>query len=467
MDKQRFINLNIYKYLNTKQNTLTEKSSFAIRKVEDLKLYRRLLLLTMVLYPFFGYINTFVSYPALESISQFMQRLFFSLLIAVFVAISYYNERIKGNFYSVICSFIYLGYSHLMIIAFQNGFTFNHIVGVLMVYVGTSMVFRKHLHLNLFISYVFLITLIVAFIAPKGEVSSLIVVAIFVSISLVLFIGMNMKIKAEVRLKHNQANFVAITENTSDLIWSIDKNYFFLSVNSVAFELFKAMGLYVADKKKDAINLDRLPENVKTEWISFYDRVFKGEIFTEVRVNDYNKRTYEHSFYPIKSATGYVKGACVFSRDITEKIDKELKLVEAQRIAKLGSFSRNFLTSEYVWSDYMFELFQLPKNTDLLSLEMKQFIHPDDYGKYIDVFTENLEKGDNFTLRYRIVRSNKTVLPVVSNVIVKKDDLGNLIEISGTIQDYSEQFRADLLERTNLELYKEKELALQMTKQHE
>lgn len=453
--------------MDTKGNSILERTSLAIRRLEDLKLYRRLLLITMILYPFFGYINTFVADPAQETISQFIQRLTFGLLIAVFVSISYYNNRIRERFYLIICGFIYLGYSHLMFIAFQNGFTFNHIVGVLMVYVGTSLVFRKHLHLNLYITFVIIVTTLISFIAPKGDVSAFIVVAIFVSISLVLFIGMNMKIKAEIRLKHNQANFVAITENTSDLIWSIDRNYVFLSINSVAFELFKAMGLYVADKKKDGINLDSLPEKNKLEWNTFYDRVFNGEIFTEVRVNIYNGRTYEHSFYPIKSTNGYIKGACVFARDITEKIDKEQKLVEAQRIAKVGSFSRNFLTREYQWSDYLYELFQLPKSTDLSQFEMKEYIHPEDYNKYLELFNEHIKNGENFTLRYRIVRPNKTYLPVLNNVIIKKDSEGNLIEISGTIQDYADQYRADLLERTNLELHKEKELALQMTKQHE
>ena len=453
--------------MSSKQNNIAEKTSLAIRKLEDLKLYRRLLLLTMVLYPFFGYINTFVSIPAHENTSQFIQRISFGLLIAVFVTLSYYNERIKDRFYTVICSFIYLGYSHLMLIAFQNGFTFNHIVGILMVYVGTSLVFKKHLHLNLYLTYSVIITSLVAFIAPKGEVSSLIVVAIFMSISLVLFIGMNMKIKAEIRLKHNQANFVAITENTNDLIWSIDKKYKFLSINSVAFELFNAMGVYEEDKTFDMINLELLSDSVKNQWSSFYNRAFKGEIFTEVWINYFNNRTYEYSFYPIKSGTGYIKGACVFARDITEKIDKEQKLVEAQRIAKVGSFSRNFKTGEYTWSDYMYELFQVSKSIDLVNLDMKEYIHSDDYDKYITLFRENIDKGDSFSMRYRIVRPNKTSLPVLSNVIIKKDEAGELAEVSGTIQDYSEQFRADLLERTNLELQKEKELALQMTKQHE
>jgi signal transduction histidine kinase/CheY-like chemotaxis protein/HPt (histidine-containing phosphotransfer) domain-containing protein len=453
--------------LKIKDNIGVTKTSFDIRKEEDLKLYRRLLLLTMVLYPFFGYINTFIANPAEESISQFIQRIVFGLLIAIFVTLSYYNNQIKERFYIVISCFIYLGFSHLSFIALQNGFTLNHILGMLMVYVGTSLVFRKHLHLNLYIVYAVILSSSIAYLAPQGDVSSVIVVSIFAAISMVLFVGMNMKIKAEIRLKHNQANFVAITENTNDLIWSVDKSFRFLNLNSVAFDLFDAMGIYKKEKSFEKIDLDVLPETLKNEWLVLYNRAFSGEIFSAVMINYFNNRTYEHSFYPIKSATGYVKGTCVFSRNITDKIDKELKLVEAQKIAKVGSFSRNFVSGEYVWSEYMFELFQLSNTLDVKQIDMKDYIHPEDYEKYSSVFRSQIDKGENFSIRYRIVRPNKTYLHVLSNVIVRKDKEGRLVEVSGTIQDYSEQYRADLLERTNLELHKEKELALQMSKQHE
>lgn len=450
----------------TQNHAAIETAKLTIKQKEDLTLYRRLLLLTMVLYPVFGYVNTFVHSPAYETIAIFFQRLCFSLLILVFVSLSYFSSTIRNRFYTVISSFVYVGFSHLTYIALMNGYSMNHLVGIVLVYVGTSLVFRKNLHLNLYIIFATLVTLLVACVGPVGEISRLVVIMIFVSISTVIFIGMNMKIKAEIRLKHNEANFTAITENTSDLIWSIDINYRLLSANSAAITLFNIQGMKdITIGKK--IDLLIITAKIKEEWEGYYQRALTGEIFTIIQLEENTAQTYEHSFYPIKSSKGLIRGTCVFSRNITEQIDRENKLKDAQKIAKTGSFSRNYVTGKYVWSDYMYELFQLPKTTDIASLDMKKFIHPEDYSEYDKLFNSNIHSNETILLKYKIVRSNFTVLPVISNVLFKHDDENNLIEISGTIQDYSEQYRTDQLERNNLELQKEKEFAEILNKQHE
>ncbi len=452
--------------MDTQIKAAIETAQLSVKQAEDLKLYRRLLILTMLLYPVFGYVNTFVHTPVTETISMFWERIGFSILITISVAASYYSFQIRKHFYSVISTLVYIGFSHLSYIAFLNGYTMNHLVGIVMVYVGTSLVFRKNLHLNIYIVYATLCTFLVALFGPPNEVSLLIVILIFFSISLVIFIGMNMKINAEIRLKHNEANFTAITENSNDLIWSIDLNYKLLSANSAAITLFKIQGMKnIAIGKQ--IDLLIITSNVKEEWEIYYQRALSGEIFTIIQLESNTAQTYEHSFYPIKSSKGIVKGTCIFSRNISEQIVRENKLIQAQKIAKTGSFTRNYITGAYNWSDYMYELFQIPKTTDLSTLEMKQLVHPEDYPEYESVFTKAFETGESITLRYRIVRPNFTVLPVLANVVLVQDEHKKIIEISGTIQDYSEQYRTNQLERNNLELQKEKELAEILNKQHE
>ena len=452
--------------MNTQNKAAIESVQLSIKQTEDLKLYRRLLILTLLLYPVFGYVNTFVHQPATESLAMFYQRICFSLIVTICVASSYYFHEVRRRFYTIILTLVYIGFSHLTYIALVNGYTMNHLVGIVMVYVGTSLVFRKNLHLNLYIIFACLVTILVAFISPLGDISRIIVTLIFISISIVIFIGMNMKIRAEIRLKHNEANFTAITENTNDLIWSIDLNYKLLSANTAALTLFKIQGMKgISIGKK--IDLLIITSKIKEDWEDYYQRALRGEIFSIIQLEENTAQTYEHSFYPIKSSKGFIQGTCVFSRNISEQINRENRLKEAQKIAKTGSFTRNFVSGKYIWSDYMFELFQLPKYTDITSLDMKKMIHPEDYEEYEKIYETVNNTRESLSIRYRIVRSNFTIVPVLSNIVFKHDDEKNLIEVSGTIQDYSEQYRTDQLERNNLELQKEKELAEILNKQHE
>jgi PAS domain S-box-containing protein len=451
--------------LNTQNKAAIESAYLTLKQAEDLSLYRRLLLITLVLYPVFGYINTFVHVPAEETLGIFYQRLVFSLLIAISVGASYYSKRIQLRFYTIISFFVYLGFSHLSYIAFLRGYSMNHLVGVVMVYVGTSLVFRKNLHLNLYIVYATILSIIIAFIAPHGEVSRVMVILIIGCISMVLFVGINMKIKAEIRLKHNEANFSAITENTSDLIWSIDLKYKLLSANNAAIEHFKLQGMHSISVGKK-IDLLIITSELKEEWENYYQRALAGEIFTITQQEDINAQVYEHSFYPIKNSKKIVKGTCVFSRNITQQIDRENKLKFAQRIAKTGSFSRNFSTGTYTWSDYMYELFQLPTSTDINSLVMKEFIHPEDYGSYESLFTSAFETGKSFSLQYRIVRKNFSIIPVIANVVLLLNDQKKVVEINGTIQDYTEQSRLQVLEKNNQSLQKEKEFSETLNRQY-
>jgi signal transduction histidine kinase/CheY-like chemotaxis protein/HPt (histidine-containing phosphotransfer) domain-containing protein len=434
-------------------------------QTSELKLYRSLLFVTMFLYPIFGLVDMYIIPMAHEDGVILAQRIGFSTLILIMLIGSYFIQKIQRSFYLVICVFIYLGYSHLLWIALSKGFYLEHITGMLMTFVGTSLVFRRHAHLNFYLLYVLISTSFVAWTAPKLEFSPVVIMLIFISIIMVVFIGMNAKIKAQINLRHNEANIYALTENTEDMIWSVNHLLEFLTLNSNVKRMFERYGLQV--KIGDCFDKIALPENVKLFWLGLLERGLKGESFKVTHTNSDNGLVYEHSFYPIRNRRGDVKGTCVYSKDITALTNREKELNEAQKIAKIGSFRKNFLTGKYIWSDYMYELFQLPKDIDLSAFDMSQCLHPDDYEKYKGVFEENIKTKSNFTLRYRIIRFNKTELNVLSTISIEKNEKGELLKLNGTIQDISELSKAEQLEKENNLLQKEKEVIELAAKQQE
>ncbi len=711
---------------------------------------RLLLAVTVVLYPLFGYANTFMRIPALETREMFVQRLLFSLLICLALVISYVWKSFRRNFYMVIVGFIYLGSAHLIYLSHLTGFHFNHILGIIMVYMGTSLVFRRSLHLNIYLFYFLLLLFITVNFTPDLIADKITLCLIFSSIAIVLFIALNSKMRVERKLMANKINLNAVLENTTDLIWSVDKRYDYLTCNVAYVELIKQPGGKLPAPLSPML-YSCFPENIREEMRNAFDKAFAGEKPRfESGIGDQH---FEFSFYPVRNPRGKIKqvaafgknitgrknkeyeqqellkkykdaneqlhesqavlkkkiaeieglnhslsekeaylntiqdnspvgmfvtdkdGRCLyvnnkyteisgctleiakadwdnaihpddkhlviacreslfsthkafnlryrylkdgkevwvqgygspiiknnellgyvgsvvdvteekqsderlallydllnnssdsfqvatedgkmvfmnrvgcerlgieqeeivnyyvkdferifktpgswekhveemkhrdfmliegvnhnrksggvfnvevnvrhaiinntgyliaFSKDITERKRNEEEqrrsresLNRAQYIARIGSFERDFKNEKYLWSDYMYELFELPRTTDIKAYNFKEKIHPEDYSSMMESFTEKLKTEKDFTLYYRIVRTNGTYLPVRAQVYVERNEEGDVTKIDGTIQDISEQVAAENMSHELVRLQAARELAEQATRNRE
>jgi PAS domain S-box-containing protein len=124
--------------------------------------------------------------------------------------------------------------------------------------------------------------------------------------------------KAEVALKDSEARLTTLIENTSDIIWSVDRDLNLTTMNSS----FKKL---VRDSEKKSISIgdnlrNVLPEDIRDEWVKLHAKALNGETFsTEFIVAAKNKNlSYEISYNPIYSE-GRVSGISVFARDITQR----------------------------------------------------------------------------------------------------------------------------------------------------
>lgn len=122
---------------------------------------------------------------------------------------------------------------------------------------------------------------------------------------------------AEEAVRENQASLSALIENTNDIIWSIDQQYFLTTFNSSFKNLLKNY------KKKVSIGdnlLEVLPDELTDTWIAAHKKAMKGERFT-MEINNISQKnlSYEISFNPIVSEKGEINGVSVFARDITQR----------------------------------------------------------------------------------------------------------------------------------------------------
>ncbi|MBI3784063.1 MAG: PAS domain-containing protein [Deltaproteobacteria bacterium] len=133
----------------------------------------------------------------------------------------------------------------------------------------------------------------------------------------------------EAQLRVSQAQLSALIENTGDAIWSIDRSYRMVVINSVAADWFaETYGKPL--QMQDQIE-QRAPAEESALWRPLYDKALAGERIVFER--NYPKRGEMHSYLisvtPI--ATDHqVSGATVFAKDITDLKRAEERVREHQ-----------------------------------------------------------------------------------------------------------------------------------------
>lgn len=117
-------------------------------------------------------------------------------------------------------------------------------------------------------------------------------------------------------------NLKALINNTSDYMWSIDKEYKIITCNDAFHRAFKAItgkealpGVKVTDSNLKASSVKSFKE--------YYERAFHGESFT---ITQYKEIPYmswaDVSFYPIYNNYDVI-GAAIFARDVANRIKAE------------------------------------------------------------------------------------------------------------------------------------------------
>jgi PAS domain S-box-containing protein len=147
------------------------------------------------------------------------------------------------------------------------------------------------------------------------------------------------------------------------------------------------------------------------------------------------------------------------SFDVTEREsilhelkDHKEKLRSAQSIAKLGYWKHNLQTMEIYWSETLFEIGGLTRNSFKPTLEnFIKIVHPEDkklYTKFRDDIFNGL-KGQE--IEYRIITPNGSIKWIHQNGNLIKDENNNPVIFEGIAQDVTTRKLLELsLEESNL-----------------
>ncbi|MCJ7624675.1 MAG: PAS domain S-box protein, partial [Anaerolineaceae bacterium] len=147
---------------------------------------------------------------------------------------------------------------------------------------------------------------------------------------------------------------------------------------------------------------------------------------------------------------GILEGSII---DITErkKAEEELEsshgdLVEAQRAARIGSWTLKFPTSEVTWSKEMYRIFGLDPVYGPPSWPdgHQHLYHPDDWLHSKELIQNAFAAGESYNLENRVIRADDgSIRWTIAIGNPQRSADGSLTGYTGTIQDITERVRAE------------------------
>jgi PAS domain S-box-containing protein len=124
--------------------------------------------------------------------------------------------------------------------------------------------------------------------------------------------------------------------------------------------------------------------------------------------------------------------------------ESNARLEEAQRIAHVGHWEWNLETGRLTWSDETYRIYGMaPQERPIDVAMLREMIHPEDRDSMLRKEEESLLSGVLADAEHRIVRPSGEVRTVHSRADAKRDASGRPYEMFGTVQDVTEQKRAE------------------------
>ena len=118
-------------------------------------------------------------------------------------------------------------------------------------------------------------------------------------------------------------------------------------------------------------------------------------------------------------------------------------MVEAQEVAKIGSWEAELPSLNVIWSEQTHRIFETdPSRFHPTRTKFREFIHPEDRARVDAAFAASLDKRSPCTVEYRIVMTDGRVKIVEERWQAFHDEAGKPFRVAGTCRDVTERVRA-------------------------
>ncbi|MPM37684.1 hypothetical protein SDC9_84303 [bioreactor metagenome] len=141
------------------------------------------------------------------------------------------------------------------------------------------------------------------------------------------------------------------------------------------------------------------------------------------------------------------KARIVVINDITQRkkielevLRSEMKLKEAQQVAKLGNWELDLITDNLFWSEEVYSIFELDNNTFDASYDaFLNAIHPEDKDFVNKEFQKAIKSKKPYETEHRLLMPDGRIKYVIEKGFIDYNTKGNPIRSVGTVQDITER----------------------------
>jgi len=132
-------------------------------------------------------------------------------------------------------------------------------------------------------------------------------------------------------------------------------------------------------------------------------------------------------------------------RQISAQLERErARLVEAQEVAKIGSWEAELESLNVIWSEQTHRIFETDRSSFAPTRpKFREFIHPEDRAKVDAAFVASLDKRSPCAVKYRIVMPDGRVKILEERWKAFHDKEGKPVRVAGICRDVTESVRAE------------------------
>ena len=135
-----------------------------------------------------------------------------------------------------------------------------------------------------------------------------------------------------------------------------------------------------------------------------------------------------------------------YQQDLERQVtEKTLALIEAQRIARVGSWEMEVSTGEITWSVELFRVFGIDSTTKTPKYpDMFDRVVPEDRDKLRAAVEQAIADGTPYSVEYGNFLADHSICYLLSHGEAVFDEQGKVIKLRGTAQDVSDRKQAEI-----------------------